>query len=232
MLIVLSEDYSAYGLARPGSVPFPLTINALLYAWLWVPTVGLVGIYMVLLFPDGRRPSKRWRALAWLAGAVAHPPDVPVVDVCWRRASTALLIPRKGADLLAEVRVGFYQGLDVPVLDIGGLNAGALRAREQGEAGIRVQSRGVEGSARQEKLRALACPEVGADRDYLPGAVREEHEDLQRVAQVVVVELVGANPVHDYLGVWGDKEVERRAVWAVALVSLRKSVGRYLEGVR
>ena len=69
-LVVLSEDYSAYGLVRPGSVQFPVTINALLYAWLWVPTVGLVGIYMVLLFPDGRLPSKRWRTLAWLAGAV------------------------------------------------------------------------------------------------------------------------------------------------------------------
>jgi hypothetical protein len=41
-----------------------------LYAWLWVPTVGLIGIYLLLLFPDGRLPSRRWRLLAWLAGAV------------------------------------------------------------------------------------------------------------------------------------------------------------------
>jgi hypothetical protein len=69
-LIFLSEDYSAYGLAIPGSVPFPVTINALLYAWLWVPAVGLLGVYLLLLFPDGRLPSRRWRPLAWLAGAV------------------------------------------------------------------------------------------------------------------------------------------------------------------
>jgi hypothetical protein len=69
-LIFLSEDYSAYGLAIPGSVPFPVTINALLYAWVWVPAVGLLGVYLLLLFQDGRLPSRRWRPLAWLAGAV------------------------------------------------------------------------------------------------------------------------------------------------------------------
>jgi hypothetical protein len=70
MLILVSQAYSAYGLTKPGSIPFPVTIHALLYAWLWVPTVGLIGIYLLLLFPDGRLPSRRWRLLAWLAGAV------------------------------------------------------------------------------------------------------------------------------------------------------------------
>jgi hypothetical protein len=35
-----------------------------------VPTVGLLAIYLVLLFPGGALPSRRWRPLAWLAGAV------------------------------------------------------------------------------------------------------------------------------------------------------------------
>ena len=62
------ESYGIYGLARPGSVPFPVAVYAL-GEWLWVPTVGLLAIYLVLLFPDGRLPSRRWRPLAWLAGA-------------------------------------------------------------------------------------------------------------------------------------------------------------------
>ena len=70
MLIVLSECYSTYGFVGPDSVPFPVTIHALLYAWLWVPTVGLIGTYVILLFPDGKLPSKRWRLLAWLSGVV------------------------------------------------------------------------------------------------------------------------------------------------------------------
>jgi hypothetical protein len=78
MLIIFSEDYSVYGKAVPGSVPFPVTINALLYAWLWVPTVGLLGSYLPLLFPDGRLPSRRWRPLAWLSGAVILSESVAV----------------------------------------------------------------------------------------------------------------------------------------------------------
>jgi hypothetical protein len=32
--------------------------------------VGLLGIYLILLFPDGKLPSRRWRPLAWLSGVV------------------------------------------------------------------------------------------------------------------------------------------------------------------
>jgi hypothetical protein len=77
-LIIVSGDYSAYGLAVPGSVPFPVTIYALLYAWLWVPAVVLLGIYMILLFPDGKLPSRRWRPLAWFSGAVIAVESVAV----------------------------------------------------------------------------------------------------------------------------------------------------------
>jgi len=71
MLGSVTGAYGEYGLlgARPGSVPFPAEIGALT-EWLWVPAVGLLGIYLPLLFPDGRLPSRRWRPLAWLAGVV------------------------------------------------------------------------------------------------------------------------------------------------------------------
>ena len=69
MLLGLFDYYGVYGLAKPGSVPFPVVIYALV-EWLWLPTMGLLTIYLVLLFPDGRLPSRRWRPLAWLSGAV------------------------------------------------------------------------------------------------------------------------------------------------------------------
>jgi MFS family permease len=53
----------------PGSGPYLLTIAALNQAT-WIPPVGLLGIYLILLFPDGKLPSRRWRPLAWLSGAV------------------------------------------------------------------------------------------------------------------------------------------------------------------
>jgi hypothetical protein len=53
----------------PGSGPYPVTIDALTQS-LWIPPVGLLGIYLILLFPDGMLPSRRWRPLAWLSGVV------------------------------------------------------------------------------------------------------------------------------------------------------------------
>jgi hypothetical protein len=53
----------------PSSVSAPVMIDALTQ-WLWVPPVGLLGIYMILLFPDGKLPYRRWRPLAWFSGAV------------------------------------------------------------------------------------------------------------------------------------------------------------------
>jgi hypothetical protein len=63
------DSYRVYGLARPGSVPFSGVVHAL-GQWLWVPAVGLFAVYLILLFPDGRLPSRRWRPLAWFSGAV------------------------------------------------------------------------------------------------------------------------------------------------------------------
>ena len=53
----------------PGSGPYPVTMDALTQAT-WIPPVGLLGIYLILLFPDGKLPSRRWRSLAWLSGVV------------------------------------------------------------------------------------------------------------------------------------------------------------------
>jgi len=69
LLLGVSEYYSVYGVAQPGSVPFPIGV-AWLGNWLWMPAVGLFATYLFLLFPDGRLPSRRWRYLAWLSGAV------------------------------------------------------------------------------------------------------------------------------------------------------------------
>jgi hypothetical protein len=69
MLAGLLDYYGYYGAATPGSVPFPV-LMAGISDWIWVPAVGLLGTYVLLLFPDGRLPSSRWRPLAWLSGAV------------------------------------------------------------------------------------------------------------------------------------------------------------------
>jgi hypothetical protein len=63
MLIFLENSVPA------GFGPYPVTIDALTQ-WMWVPPVGLLGTYLILLFPDGRLPSRKWRPFAWFAGVV------------------------------------------------------------------------------------------------------------------------------------------------------------------
>jgi hypothetical protein len=62
MLILLGDSIPGFG-------PYSVTIDALTQAE-WVPPVGLLGIYLILLFPDGKLPSRRWRPLAWFSGVV------------------------------------------------------------------------------------------------------------------------------------------------------------------
>jgi hypothetical protein len=69
MFIALSSASNAYERATTGTITSSVTLDALTQ-WIWVPPVGLLGIYMILLFPDGRLPSRRWRPFALFAGAV------------------------------------------------------------------------------------------------------------------------------------------------------------------
>jgi hypothetical protein len=54
-------------IVRPGSLPGAAIVGALSFP-LWGPAVGLMGTLLILLFPDGRPPSTRWRPLAWISG--------------------------------------------------------------------------------------------------------------------------------------------------------------------
>jgi hypothetical protein len=78
MSFALGAAFDAYELATTGTVTSSVKLDALLQG-IWVPPVGLLGIYMILLFPDGRLPSRRWRPFAWFAGAVMV--LIPVVFV-------------------------------------------------------------------------------------------------------------------------------------------------------
>jgi hypothetical protein len=71
MLNMGATYYILYGLrvASPGSVPYPVAVGSLA-EWLGPTAALLFGTFLILLFPDGRLPSRRWRPVAWLCGVV------------------------------------------------------------------------------------------------------------------------------------------------------------------
>ncbi len=65
-LQLLAESYAAYALVvDPGSLPAPRTISRVL--GLGGPLALAFAPFLLLLFPTGDLPSRRWRPLAWAA---------------------------------------------------------------------------------------------------------------------------------------------------------------------
>jgi hypothetical protein len=65
-LSAVGVEYGTYALVtRPGSLPFG-EVASWLAEWIWAPGLGLILVFLPLLFPDGRPPSRRWWPVAWL----------------------------------------------------------------------------------------------------------------------------------------------------------------------
>src|SRR6266498_4944358 len=66
-LTLLSSSYEMVG--QSGEVTLPGSdIVRWLGLWAWMPATILPLTFVLLLFPDGRLPSPRWRPIAWAAG--------------------------------------------------------------------------------------------------------------------------------------------------------------------
>jgi hypothetical protein len=64
-----AQDYALFALlGRQEALPGGLVMGWL-GSWPWYIAFGLIVTFLLLLFPNGRLPARRWRPVAWLAAA-------------------------------------------------------------------------------------------------------------------------------------------------------------------
>jgi signal transduction histidine kinase len=67
-LLFASDGYAIASVHAGWDLPGPAYAGWLV-SWLWVLLLSFVGVFVILLFPDGHLPSRRWRPVAWYAAA-------------------------------------------------------------------------------------------------------------------------------------------------------------------
>jgi hypothetical protein len=92
-LVTAGWEYGTYALrTAPGSVPGG-ALASWFGLWSWALGLGLLITFALLLFPDGRLPSPRWRPLAWLSAVPIAIFCGPVAAAGWPLRGPALLDP-------------------------------------------------------------------------------------------------------------------------------------------
>ncbi|MDQ3237471.1 MAG: hypothetical protein M3Q54_08020, partial [Actinomycetota bacterium] len=62
------DAYAAYVMTTRGQPDALAVVGAWVQSWYWFLIVGLLFVYLPLLFPDGRLPSRRWLPVAAVPG--------------------------------------------------------------------------------------------------------------------------------------------------------------------
>ena len=166
-------EYAIFALlTQPGSLPGGQA-SAWVAAWPWMPSNALL-VFVALLFPDGRLPSRRWLPFAWLNVVVAV---VGTVAVAFLAGPIPALAPIEN-----PLGVEGAQTLLGPVATVAGaLERGILGVVAVGSLFLRLRrARG--GEREQIKWLAYAASVVviGAILTY----VIPEATDAQWVGQV------------------------------------------------
>jgi hypothetical protein len=109
LAIGLGQGLSAFGseyavaavLGNPRGLP-PADILGWISNWVWAPTLGLMVTFLLLLFPDGHLPSRRWRPLAWLSAGTILVTVGSIMVALWPQRGTLLLSDdRSGSEALS-----------------------------------------------------------------------------------------------------------------------------------
>jgi hypothetical protein len=133
-----AQDYASYALVHRHDWLAGGLVLGWLGSWPWYIAFGLILTFLLLLFPDGRLPSRRWRPLAWAAAV-----DLTVLTV-WAAFAPRPLEGPPGMPAnpwAIEWAAGLFRVLD----DIAGLTLVALAALSAASLVLRFRrSRGTQ----------------------------------------------------------------------------------------
>jgi hypothetical protein len=119
-LLSAADQYAIYALlTNPGALPLGAEASWL-GKWIWAPGLGLIVVFLPLLFPDGHPPSHRWRPVGWLGGASIGLAVVSSMIVLWPERGPALVTGDESPSRVAYVLVDF---IAVPMMLVAGLGA-------------------------------------------------------------------------------------------------------------
>jgi len=125
-LLIAGEEYAIYALLRiPGSLPLGAELSWLA-KWIWAPGLGLILVFLPLLFPNGRPPSRRWWTVGWLGGLSIGLICVLASIVLWPERGPALVRPGGYAGEVEAWRsavLGWLSSVVIPMLLLAGLGA-------------------------------------------------------------------------------------------------------------
>jgi hypothetical protein len=119
-LLSAGDEYAIYALlTNPGALPWGAEASWL-GQWVWAPGLGLILVFLPLLFPDGHPPSYRWRWVAWLGGLSIGLAVVSSTIVLWPERGPALVTGDENPSQVVQVLVVFVA---LPMMLLAGLGA-------------------------------------------------------------------------------------------------------------
>src|ERR687889_721727 len=119
-LLTAGDEYAIYALlTNPGALPWGAEASWL-GQWIWAPGLGLILVFLPLLFPDGHPPSYRWRWVAWLGGLSIGLAVVSSTIGLWPERGPALVTGDENPSQVVNVLVSF---IELPMMLLAGLGA-------------------------------------------------------------------------------------------------------------
>jgi hypothetical protein len=137
-----SSEYAIYALVAHPEALVGGKLMLWLSTWVWIVMFGLI-VYLILLFPNGRLPSSRWRWFAWLSVALtllaailmAISPDA-ALDVLGSSGNGHITFPNP---LGIEGLPNLYRPVQTLVLALGLVGAASVVVGRRGARGVERQ---------------------------------------------------------------------------------------------